>query len=54
MNKGYVKIPIERYDELIKKEKTVDEMTKFVKENFNKLKSEVTETWSILKEEVKE
>ena len=40
MNKGYVKIPIERYDELIKKEEIVDGMTEKVKEKVNEMKLE--------------
>ena len=40
--------------EFLMKEELADKMTELVKESFNKVKSEVTKTWSILKEGEKE
>lgn len=52
MENGYAKVPIERYDELVKKEKMVNEaMERIKKEKFKGMNEQEIEIWTSLREE---
>jgi len=51
MENGYAKVPIERYDELVKKEKMVNEaMERIKKEKFKGMNEQEIEIWTSLRE----